>query len=204
MNVLSLVVFQTIISRQLPKSSDAKSALSDYVIFLIMLSSSGIYQSVFREGLGKRSKMPPPKWAIVCLAWVPLLWDYPLRNMKPGKGTDNRLPVARLSEVSNGSIRPLYQSDIFDHSISSLAKFENRTLIRNDFYNGRILKFIPNFFRSQKEKKKQQRMDNLKQWEELMTRFDCFIFITSLLATISIPLALFVPLIMYDDTVCPI
>ena len=72
-NLLTLVVFQTIITEEMPKSSDSVTALSKYIIALIIISAVGILESVTAERLLRPTLTPPPQWMLNVR--IPLLWD---------------------------------------------------------------------------------------------------------------------------------
>ena len=67
-NMLSMVVFQTVLQGELPKTSDAVTALSKYIIALIILSACGIFESIVVERLRRINSRPPPKRLTMLLA----------------------------------------------------------------------------------------------------------------------------------------
>ena len=73
-NLLTLVVFQTIVTAEMPKSSDAVTALSKYIIALIIISAVGIFQSVVAERLLRTTTKPPPFWATTIMSIFPMCW----------------------------------------------------------------------------------------------------------------------------------
>ena len=74
-NLLTMVVFQTIVTAEMPKSSDAVSALSRYIIVLIITSSCGILQSVIVEKILRASTEPPPKLVLKLCKLIPQVWN---------------------------------------------------------------------------------------------------------------------------------
>ena len=65
---------QTIITEEMPKTSDAVTALSKYVIGLIILAAIGIIESVVVEHLfTTKAANPPPNWLMNLLRKVPTI-----------------------------------------------------------------------------------------------------------------------------------
>ena len=73
-NLLTLVVFQTIVTEEMPKTSDAVTAMSKYIISLILLSTIGIVESVVVERMLSTGLHPPPEFILRFLKFVPVLW----------------------------------------------------------------------------------------------------------------------------------
>ena len=74
-NLLTLVVFQTIITQEMPRSNNSSSALSDYIIILIIISAFVILESVLIERILRSAAIeyrPIPKWIFI-INWVPTL-----------------------------------------------------------------------------------------------------------------------------------
>ena len=74
-NLLTLVVFQTIVTEEMPKTSDAVTTLSKYIISMILMSAIGIFESVWVERLMTRKKESPAMWIRRILHYVPTIFQ---------------------------------------------------------------------------------------------------------------------------------
>ena len=70
-NLLTLIVFQTTVTAEMPKTSDAISALSEYIMVLILVAGTGIIESVLVQKLVNIDDRTPPCWVLFLLDKVP-------------------------------------------------------------------------------------------------------------------------------------
>ena len=67
-------MFQTIVTEELPKTSDAVTSLSKYIMGLIITSAIGIFESVIVERFFRTFHKPPPWHIFRMFRLVPVLW----------------------------------------------------------------------------------------------------------------------------------
>ena len=76
-NMLSLIVFQTMITEEMPKSSDAITSLTDYIGILVVIATLLILESLGVEKILRRNSQAPPKILLFIVRMFPMLWEPP-------------------------------------------------------------------------------------------------------------------------------
>ena len=219
-NLLTLVVFQTVITEEMPKTSDAVTALSKYVICLVVLSATGILESVIVETLINRTIDKPNQWLLWVLCRVPLLLrENPHERRKTMSKVYCRhgdLALRRASRRRSYRMALVPERRISSPrtSLTTVDSFEMPTIEKVE--NGNFSPEI-DFEKAGKPKEKQpigkkapsdncihclQNEQNLHSdlWAEVVYKIDTVALFFSLSISIGAPLLFFLPLIVIETT----